>query len=351
MKENYRIIDVNLNRASEALRIIEEEARFNLNDVPLTDQLKAIRHKINNAFSCEYLKLIEARNSEEDVGPQVVNTSSRKTILDILKANFKRSQQALRVLEEYSKIDFPDISGTFEAARYDLYTLEKKMSHRAQQLHRKKQLDNRLLYLVTDRTQFGNDNDRFFDAISAAIKGGVSIVQLREKQAPTKDFINLARTVREICSQLEALFIINDRVDIAQTVQADGVHLGQEDMDITSARKILGELAIIGNSTHKPDDALNAMKNGADYIGVGPVFTTPTKPGRQAVGCEYIQWASNNVNIPFYAIGGIDANNVDQVIDAGATRVAVVRAIINNTSPDIVSETLLKKLTYERSHV
>ena len=343
MKENFRIIDVNLNRASEALRIIEEVARFKLDDEKLTEKFKTIRHKINHVLSDDYNSLIAARNASEDVGYEIKNDSSRSNLQDILKANFKRCQQALRVLEEYSKIDQPEISGIFEAARYDLYTLEKTMSSKALIEYKKKRIDKCKLYLVTDRSKFDN-NDNFFDSIASAIKGGVDIVQLREKTASAKEIMALAKVVKEICALNDTLFIINDRVDLVYAVKADGVHLGQEDMDMESARSILGAEAIIGRSTHKPEDAINAMKEKADYIGVGPVFTTPTKPGREAVGFEYVKWACSNVNIPFFAIGGINNENINDVVSSGAKRIAVVRAIMNADKPDIVSKDMKEKL-------
>jgi thiamine-phosphate pyrophosphorylase len=346
--ENARIIDANLNRASEALRVIEEVARFYMDDPDLTESFKIIRHKINNNLTDNYLDLLKARDSEADIGPQIANTSTRKELSDILKANFKRCQQALRVLEEYMQFDKSLDSNVFQSARYELYTLEKKMNLKAQKIYKNKRLENRKLYLVTDRSKFIDEN-AFLDAILLAIRGGVDIIQLREKTATAKEFIYLAKKIRTLCAEYDVLFIVNDRVDIAYAVNADGVHLGQDDMDIQNARKILGEQAIIGNSTHKPEDAINAMKNGADYAGVGPVFATPTKPGRQAVGIEYVQWAAQNINIPFFAIGGIDENNIEEVINAGATRVAVVRAIMNAHNPEETARKMLDKLSLARS--
>lgn len=346
MNENYRIIDANLNRVSEALRTIEEIARFHFDDALLTEQFKSIRHEINKSYSDEYITLLDSRDSEGDIGLSVPNNSGRASVIDLLKANFKRSEQALRVLEEYSKIERPELSNIFESARYKIYTMEKNMSFKAQLYSRQKKLENKKLYLVTDRSKFEDDNT-FLDAVSSAVKGGVSIVQLREKNASTKKFIELAKVLKEICSQYDALFIINDRIDVAMAVGADGVHLGQDDMDIYTARKILGDAAIIGISTHKPEDAINAINHGADYIGVGPVFTTPTKPGREAVGFEYVKWAAENVDIPFFAIGGINIDNLNQVIEAGASRIAVVRAIINAESPELVAVNMLQKLNQE----
>lgn len=343
MNSVFRVIDANLNRVSEALRIIEELARFAQNNKELTNQIKDLRHKINNIFSSEYSQLITSRDTVGDVGTDIANFSERKSIMDLIQANFKRAQQALRVLEEYSKLTHPTNANTFESSRYKLYTLEKIMHSEIINIYKTKHIENSLLYLVTDRTGFKNEEE-FLNAIASAIKGGVKILQLREKNTPTNEFIGLAKIVKEICSHHDCIFIVNDRVDVALAVNADGVHLGQEDMDLITARRILGNQVIIGNSTHKPEDALNAIKNGADYIGVGPVFATPTKPNRNAVGLEYVKWASANVTIPFFAIGGINNDNINEVIDSGARQVAVVRALMKSEDPEKEANKMLNQL-------
>ncbi|MCD7878310.1 MAG: thiamine phosphate synthase, partial [Candidatus Gastranaerophilales bacterium] len=167
------------------------------------------------------------------------------------------------------------------------------------------------------------------------LKGGVQIVQLREKNIEACKIIELGKRIRELCSIYNALFIVNDRIDIAQIVHADGVHLGQEDIDIKSAREIAGENMIIGISTHCREQAIKAKESGADYIGAGPIFATPTKQNTQPVGFEYLNWVSKNIDIPYFAIGGIDLNNCQEVINQGAKRIAVVRAIMNADSPEL----------------
>ena len=170
--------------------------------------------------------------------------------------------------------------------------------------------------------------------VLCALSGGVDIIQLREKKSNARRIIELGHKIRQLTSMYNALFIVNDRVDIAKIVKADGVHLGQDDVEIDYAKEILGNDKIIGISTHERKQAIKAVEQGADYIGVGPVFETPTKPGRKSVGLDYVKWASENViDIPFYAIGGINQENVRDVIEFGAKNIAVVRAIINATSP------------------
>jgi len=331
-----RIIDANLNRGTEALRVLEEISRFVLNDAEISKELKYIRHQLNNLQEGDYDRLLAARDTENDVGTAIQNPDKRAGIETIFKANMKRLQQVLRVLEEYAGV---------ENLRYKTYTLEKVMWEK---LKSDKGLFSRHLYLVTDSGQFNSDNE-FLDAVASALKGGVDMVQLREKNSPANRIIELGRKIKLLCAEYNALFIINDRVDIAYILEADGVHLGQDDIDVASARKILGSSAIIGVSTHAPEQALKAVEDNADYIGVGPVFTTPTKPGRQSVGLEYVKWANKNINIPAFAIGGIDLTNVQEVVKAIA-RIAVVRAIINAPSPEKAAGEFLKCLGYNENY-
>lgn len=328
-----RIIDANLNRGVEALRVLEEISRFLLDDKSSSETLKLIRHEINALQEKDYDALLKARDTENDIGINIKNPDKRTDIESIFKANIKRLQQVLRVLAEYS----PDNAAVFEDLRYKSYTLEKIMWNKLKDKYNKLILGNKKLYLVTNSDKFEND-DAFLDAVASALKGGVDILQLREKTMPANRIIELGKKIKLLCAEYGATFIVNDRVDIAYVLEADGVHLGQDDMDVESARKILGNNAIIGVSTHAPVQAQKAVADGADYIGMGPVFTTPTKPGRKSVGLEYVEWVSNNIDIPAFAIGGIDLDNVNEVIEHGAKRIAVVRAIINAENPEYAAK-------------
>ncbi len=324
-----RIIDVNLNRTAEGLRILEEISRFVLNNRDFSSFIKKTRHKICQIQEADYQNLLIARDSLNDIGPKIQNPDSRVDIEMIFKANVKRIQQSLRVLEEYDINN----SSVYEKLRYQIYDFEKKMWSALKLDLKKYLLNNRNLYLVTNSDGFESD-DKFLDAVAQALSGGVDIIQLREKKSNARRIIELGHKIRQLTSIYNALFIVNDRVDIAKIVKADGVHLGQDDVEIDYAKEILGSDKIIGISTHERKQAIKAVEQGADYIGVGPVFETPTKPGRKSVGLEYVKWASENViDIPFYAIGGINQENVRDVIEFGAKNIAVVRAIINATSP------------------
>ena len=334
-----RIIDANLNRACEALRVLEEIARFLVEDKNISADLKNIRHTLNSLQDADYAELLLARDTEGDIGASIKNPDKRSGIETIFKANIKRLQQALRVLAEYC----PENFDMLENLRYKSYTLEKNMWDKLKEKYNKFMLEDKKLYLVTNSDKFESE-DLFLDAVASALKGGVDILQLREKNMPANKIIELGKKVKLLCAEYGATFIVNDRVDIAYVLDADGVHLGQDDMDIESARKILGNNAIIGISTHAPEQAQKAVNDGADYIGMGPVFTTPTKPGRQSVGLEYVKWVSENIKIPAFAIGGIDLDNVQDVVNAGAKKIAVVRAIINSDNPEKAAQEFLKVL-------
>ena len=336
----YRIIDANLNRATEALRVLEEIARFRLDDKKLSSELKNIRHEICLFFDCDYEKLIASRDTVNDIGTDIQNptkiTREYSSIEIIFRSNFKRLEQALRVLCEYGNLS--------DKFRYNVYTIEKNMNESLKMDIKKYLLKDKKLYLVTNSDNFDSDCE-FLDRVALAIKSGVDIVQLREKNKPASKIIEYGKIIRQLTSEYGALFIVNDRVDLAQILNADGVHLGQDDIDILSARKILGEKMIIGISTHKPQDAIEAMKNGADYIGVGPIYKTPTKPNREAAGLDYLKWAVDNVDIPFYAIGSIDLNTIDEVVEYGTKRVALVRAIMNSDNIEETVRILKSKLS------
>ena len=169
------------------------------------------------------------------------------------------------------------------------------------------------------------------------IDGGADAVQLREKTISDDEFISLAEEIRDITTKRGTFLIINDRVRVARELNADGVHLGQHDMSITEAREIIGNEKIIGVSTHNVIQARQAQKDGADYIAIGPVYPTTTKDYEPSIGLEIIQEISREISIPFLAIGAITLENLDNVLKAGASRVAVCSAIIS--SKDILSST------------
>jgi thiamine-phosphate pyrophosphorylase len=194
---------------------------------------------------------------------------------------------------------------------------------------RRERLARSRLYVVTDARAARGDLAAFLDAILGA---GVDIVQLREKGAEAGDLLRWGEVFRTAAERHGALFTVNDRPDVAVALGADGVHVGQNDLPAAWARRVLGPDAIVGLSCHSASDHANAPPE-ADYLTAGPVHATPTKPGRPGVGLELVRSAAANVIRPWFAIGGIDASNVREVVEAGATRIVVVRAVTDAEDP------------------
>jgi thiamine-phosphate pyrophosphorylase len=179
--------------------------------------------------------------------------------------------------------------------------------------------------------------------LHAALRGGVDVVQLRMKEAADREIGAVARRFAAVCAEHGALFILNDRPDLVAAAGAHGVHLGQDDVPVAVARELVGPGRLIGLSTHTPEQIDAAA--GVDYIGVGPVHETPTKPGRPAVGLELVRYAAAHAAVPFFAIGGIDPSNVDAVRGAGARRAAVVRALTEAADPEPAARRLHEAIT------
>ena len=195
-------------------------------------------------------------------------------------------------------------------------------------------LDAARLYFVCGRTPGGRPLP---EVLGPALAGGVDVFQLRDKDATDDALLAAAATARALCDAAGALFILNDRPDLVDAARADGVHVGQDDMPVAQARAAVGPERIVGLSTHSPQQLASAT--GVDYVAVGPVHVTPTKPGRPAVGLEYVRHAAAHAQIPWFAIGGIDSINVGEVVAAGATRIVVVRFLPPFPTPAMSGET------------
>ncbi|OIP36614.1 thiamine-phosphate diphosphorylase [Candidatus Desantisbacteria bacterium CG2_30_40_21] len=350
-----RIIDANFNRVREGLRVVEELVRFEMNSKELSERLKGIRHSIagliNESFGSSLL--ISARDSQNDVGLAIhIDTEDYRTgKAGIIKANIKRAQEAIRVLEEFVKLYSIETSRKLKALRYQAYSLEQEV---LQIVGEKKRIHG--LYLILDYGLFG---ERIWDrdCVKEIITAGVDVVQLRVKGEAQRDgeeekdivwqqvenipdgkLIMLGNMLREITEEAAVLFIINDRLDIALAVRADGVHLGQDDMPVDVARKLMGD-KIIGISTHSLIQAQQAEKSGADYIGIGPVYSTTTKRDvGKPIGCEIVHEICKTVSLPVVAIGGINQDNLTEAIKTGAGGIAVANAILKTDDPAAVTK-------------
>lgn len=197
---------------------------------------------------------------------------------------------------------------------------------------------NLSLYLVTDKS---DDVEKFLNTIEEAIKGGVTVVQIREKTAETLDFYNLALKVKEITSKYDVPLIINDRVDVALAIDADGVHVGQSDMPCDVTRKLIGADKILGVSAATIEEAKKAQNDGADYIGTGAVFPTSTKDDAPKITKQDLKEIVESIEIPVVAIGGITKDNAPELIDTGIAGLSVVSAIMSSDNPKKSSEELL----------
>lgn len=326
-----RIIDANFNRAREGLRVVEELVRFEMNSKELSERLKGIRHSIAGLMDelFDSSLLVSARDSQGDVGLAIhIDTEDSRTgKAGIIKANMKRAQEAIRVLEEFVKLYSPETGQKIKALRYQVYSLEQEV---LQAVGENKKIHG--LYLILDYGLFGM---RIWDmdCMKTIIIAGVDIVQLRVKNLPDGKLIMLGNMLRKITKEADVLFIINDRVDIALAVSADGVHLGQDDMPIDAARNLMDN-KIIGISTHSLAQAQQAEKNGADYIGIGPVYSTTTKHVvGKPIGCKIVHEICKTVSLPVVAIGGINQDNLAQVIKTGVQGIAVASAILKTDDP------------------
>lgn len=202
-----------------------------------------------------------------------------------------------------------------------------------------------LLYGITASIK---EEAGFFDTIDALLSGGVDALQLRCRDVSDRELIRLGTLLKEKCENARALFLVDNRADIALACDADGVHLGHDDMPMAVARKILGHRKIIGASTHSLAQALEAQKAGADYVSCGPIWVTPTKPEYEAVGLNLIGLYKAALRIPFVVIGGLDETNIDEVIKAGAPCVAMVRALFDSTDPAATAEKFREKVKSSR---
>jgi thiamine-phosphate pyrophosphorylase len=202
---------------------------------------------------------------------------------------------------------------------------------------RRERLRTARLYFVCDARPRGADPEPL---LRAALSGGVDIVQLREKSLPNREIEVAALTFRRLCDTYSALFIVNDDPELARACDADGVHVGQDDASAGEARELLGPDAIVGLSTHSDAQLAAAAEAPVDYVSVGPVWETPTKEGRPGVGLELVSHAARNAPRPFFAIGGIDPSNAGQVVEVGAHRLGVVRAIRDAEAPAAAAESL-----------
>lgn len=388
--EIFRIIDANLNRGREALRVLEEYARFVLDDVALTRRAKTLRHGLADVArsllpaaasphllqgeaspamragpphdACGSLPshardespndaqsnpqaavqagvtrdgdeglLLAARDIRHDVGTEVTTAAEhqRADAAAVAAAAAKRASEALRCIEEYGKTISPATAARVERLRYDLYALEQDVLLTGP---RRRRLRQACLYVLVTQALC---KEPWLSVCEQALVGGADVLQLREKALRDRELLARARQLRALTERHGALLIINDRPDVARLVGADGVHVGQDDLPVSLARQIAGGGRLVGTSTHSLDEARNALKEQPDYIAVGPMFTSNTKPDVPVQGPSLLHSVSAFSDAPVVAIGGITPENVCRLQSAGPLCVAVCQAVI--ASPDVTS--------------
>jgi thiamine-phosphate pyrophosphorylase len=339
-----RVLDANFNRAREAARVLEDYCRFVLDDRILTEEVKSIRHGLAHAAGrLPAPLLLAARDTPGDIGATITARGEyeRSSPAQVAIVNAKRLQESLRSLEEFSKLVDPGLGRELESLRYRAYTLERSISAG---IRARERLAAARLYLLLGRADCRGALDW---TIERAVAGGVDIVQLREKGLGDRELLARAREVRDWTRKAGALFIVNDRPDVARLVEADGVHIGQDDLSIADARRIVGPNLLLGVSTHRLEQVQRAVLDGADYLGVGPVFPSQTKAFNELPGLDFVRTAASQTTLPQFALGGISPGNVGKVVAAGARRIAVAAAIAQSDDPELRARELRQAL--ERS--
>lgn len=336
-----RIIDANANRAREALRVIEDYSRFALNVQALSADLKALRHELAAALAPLLPIAIMHRDTEGDVG--AVNKTAAELWRDdaahVVTAAGKRLGEALRCLEEFTKTIDPAAASRLERLRYRFYVIEQTLAF----TFRTGRFSGVRLYVLISSEHCLS---RPWQEVAAqAIAGGADCLQLREKALDAGEFLTRARGFVALCRTHNVISIINDRVDVAIAADADGVHVGQTDLPARDARRLLGPDKTIGVSTQCIDHARQAVLDGADYIGVGPIYRSNTKTRDFVAGLEYAHQVAAEIPIPAVAIAGINASNLDEVLATGIRAVAVTAAVTEQPDVADAARTLKAKLT------
>ena len=336
-----RILDANANRAREALRVMEDYARFALNSDELCASLKTLRHDFATATAGFVGEAILHRDTSGDVGTQTktVTEQTREDVAHVVIAAGKRLGEALRTIEEYLKTGDPLRAHLVEQLRYRFYDVEQQIAFTLRPAACAF-AKVRLYVLITESVC----KRPWRDVAEAAIRGGADCLQLREKSLDGGELLARARDFVEICRKGGAISIINDRPDIALLAGADGVHLGQSDLPPRDVRKLIGARKILGVSTHNLDDAKRAVENGADYIGVGPFFRSETKTRDFIAGPDLARQVVQHISIPAVAIAGINEQNVNEVLATGMKAVAVTAAVCAADDPRDAAQRLKRKL-------
>lgn len=345
----WRALDASANRAGEALRVIEDVVRFVLDDPHLTGLAKNLRHDLATVLASGRLaERILLRDVSGDVGAGVEAAAAlpRATVRDLVAANAARAAQALRSLEEVSRLLEPDASAAFERLRYRLYVLERGAVGTARATDRLRGVD---LCVLVD----GRDDARGFERlVESLLEAGVRMLQIRDKDLPVPVLAERARSAVEIARRRhpdgQAFVVVNDRADVAAAVGADGVHTGADDMPLALVRRVVGPRALLGRTAHDLAEARAAVLDGADCLGVGPCFPSHTKSFAAYAPPQFLAAVASEIALPAFAIGGITLERIDEIAALGYSRVAVASAVTGAADPAAAAAALIERLHRHR---
>jgi len=349
-----RMIDANFNRAREALRVMEDYARLVLDDGALTEAAKATRHDLSACLTPHVQRLLLAsRDIVGDVGREVTAAGefARGNLAEVATAAGKRLSEALRVIEECAKTSDAALAVDTATPRQGLASAIERIRYRAYELERRLEvvgaararLAGLRLYVLLTAELCRRD---WFETAEDVLRAGAGAIQLREKHLCDRELLQRARRLATLCHRNDALCVVNDRADVAAAAGADGVHLGQEDIDVAAARRVLPTFAVVGVSAHTLEQVRRAVEQCPDYLAVGPMFPSVTKPQAYVPGPALLAQARAVTGLPLVAIGGIDAGRVAEVGRAGRCVVCVCSAVIARDDPGQAVAELLERLAH-----
>ncbi|MGL4732010.1 MAG: thiamine phosphate synthase [Clostridium sp.] len=323
----YKAIDMNLNKACEKLNVLENLGDFYYEDIYITKALKNLKNKARVFSVSEYLKYSESKKNTIEKSIDISDSFKEKVNMDILiKNTLKDIEESFRVVEEFLKIQgHYEESLNYKELRLRCYDIERKM------VKKRFEFEDSIYAILGEEFSNGRDNIVLTQDL---IKSGVKIIQYREKNRSKEYKLKQCEIIRKLTKEADVTFIVNDDIDIALLVKADGIHLGQEDLKPSKARELAPNM-IIGLSTHNKTQALKALelyyKNVIDYIGVGPMFSTTTKKDvEKSQGLNYLKWVSENINMPYVAIGGIKENLIESLVENGGNHFALISELIGS---------------------
>ncbi len=343
--QTLRLIDANLNRAREAVRVIEDVVRFGMDDAAAYDSLRSIRLGLGDfarTLGIDPAALLAARRSSADVGRGAAHRKSKNAPDDeaqIISRNFARLQEALRSLEETARAVQPNAGAVLQAWRFAAYDLQKST---VLALTRRSLLEGKRLYALLSEEFSPRGAER---TARLLLRGGVDIIQIREKDMGAAELVAHAKKIVALCRRAGAISIVNDRPDIALAADADGVHLGPEDMPVAEARRIMGANKIVGATTRSLATARRAVRDGADYVAIGPVQKSNVAAEKVPISDSTLRAVLREIKIPVFAIGGIDAKNLPGIVKSGVRRVAACAALTAAGDPEAAARIFLKKLS------